>query len=110
MVAMRVLPSASSWDDYRRRRRLFWIAFLGYLPVVASVGLFLKWLFGSEVPFLVLALTWMAFFFVAGIRMNTFPCPRCGKPFFQTLFYGNPLAKRCVRCGWPKWEPVPGFP
>ena len=92
-----------SWEDYRRRRKVLWIAFIGYLPVGAIVGLPLNGILGSELPVIVLALVWMGIFAYAVVRMDSFPCPRCGMPFFSRPFVQNPLAQRCMRCGWPKW-------
>jgi hypothetical protein len=82
---------------------MFWIAFIGYLPVVAVVGMSLNWVVGSEHPAIVLAIAWMGFVAFACIRMSSFPCPRCGKPFFYRGFARNPLVQRCMRCDWPKW-------
>jgi hypothetical protein len=27
------------------------------------------------------------------------PCPSCRKPFAMTIFYGDPFARKCCRCG-----------
>lgn len=96
--------ACTTWDDYRRRRRLFWFAFLGYVPVVGVVGSSLSWIVGSDLPAIAVALAWMVFSAFAGVRMKAFPCPRCGKPFFLGPFFQNPLTQRCVHCRWPKWR------
>lgn len=98
-----VRTTRPSWEDYRRRRRLFWIAFLGTIPV-ATVGMILRRIVDSEYPFNVVALGWIGFFAYAGSRMNRFPCPRCGRPFFDKFLTQNPLAQYCVHCAWPKWR------
>lgn len=89
-----------SWQDYRVRRRLALTAIAGTLPVVLIVAWLSRKSPGSAMLLLVI---WFAFFGVANIWMNRFPCPRCGKPFFQAPFRRNPLAQHCLHCRWPKW-------
>ncbi len=42
------------------------------------------------------------------------PCPRCGKPFFMRVDsrgskrWGNSLARRCLNCALPLWQPGAG--
>src|SRR5581483_4668326 len=43
------------------------------------------------------------FFVIAGNFALRFPCPRCGKPFFEKWWYYNSAARRCVHCGLPKY-------
>lgn len=102
---MKRLASPDPWAGYRNRRRLFWIAFIGFLPGVAALGLSLNWLSGSSHPATIVAVVWMVFFAITVIRLNGFPCPNCGKPFFHRFFVQNPLSRRCMHCGWPKWVP-----
>ncbi len=94
------------WSEYRRRRRWFFIALLAYLPSVAAVGYPLRALLGSDIVFLVIACLWLLVFAVVGIRMNSFPCPRCHRPFFFRWPVSSPLASECIRCGFPKWGEI----
>ena len=103
--------SVEPWQDYRRRRNLALFAFLGYVPFVFLISLLTLRLFHSLIPGFIVALGWMVFFAVTGIRFNTFRCPRCQKLFFAKWWYHNSFACRCVHCGLPKYEsPEPRHP
>lgn len=85
---------------------------LAYLPVVGSVATVLLRTTGSEAPAMYLAAAWGIAYVAAGHRLSKFPCPACREPFHLTprrkfpFAWGtyHPLAKRCVRCGHPKWS------
>jgi hypothetical protein len=95
------------WEDYRERRRLFWFSLLVCFPCFPVIGIPLWLLFQSDVPISILAGAWLTLFVVAGTRLGSFPCPRCGRPFFKTWWYNNGLATRCLHCGLPKWSEPP---
>lgn len=95
--------SFEPWQDYRRRRNLALFAFLGYVPFVFVIALVAERLFHSLTPGRVVALGWMIFFVVAGIRYESFRCPRCRKLFFAKWWYHNSFARQCVHCGLPKY-------
>jgi hypothetical protein len=56
---------------------------LGYLPLVFVTALAADRLIHTSAHAIVVALAWMMFLAVAGIRCQTFRCPRCGKVFFS---------------------------
>ncbi|OPY67786.1 MAG: hypothetical protein A4E57_02105 [Syntrophorhabdaceae bacterium PtaU1.Bin034] len=60
----------TEWNDLKKRWRLFWLAFLGYLPGTLIIGYPLSKLLRSETPVLVVAVTWMALFLASGIYPN----------------------------------------
>jgi|SRR6185369_8411604 len=94
----------SLWQDYRRRRLRFLVVWLTYVPGVLIVGYPLTRAFGSDIPIYLVAGAWMlAFVFSAG-HMESFSCPRCHRAFFCASWFHNPLARRCVHCGFPKWS------
>ena len=96
-----------SWQNYRQRRLWFFAIFLGYIPGVLALGFPLTWLFGSDIPFYIVGGAWMLAFVISSIYMSSFPCPSCHRAFFFTWWHHNPLARRCVHCGFPKWsEPI----
>ena len=97
---------ARAWNDYRRRRALFWTGFLGFIPAEALIGVPLGRLIGSDVPFLVIAIGSIALFLFAGLRLFNFRCPSCGKRFFMRGFAYNQFARRCLHCGFPKYGPA----
>ena len=91
------------WDAYRRRRNLFRLVWISYVPGVLLIGVPLHWLLGSDVPIYVVAGAWMIAFIVTANCMTMSACPRCGRSFFRTFWRHNPLARRCVHCGLQKW-------
>jgi len=92
------------WIEYRRRRKLFAFVFIGYMPVVSAAAFIEGRIFHTQIFAFTLAFGWMAFFLMSGIRLNTWPCPRCGEWFFATWWYNNPFARRCVHCKLPKYS------
>lgn len=92
------------WKDYRRRRRWFLIAFLGYVPGGALIGMTLEYLFSSEHAGEVVAVAWMAAFGIAGHRMSAWRCPRCGETYFWTWWHHNAFAGHCLHCKLPKYS------
>jgi hypothetical protein len=103
--AMSTSPQfGSAWGDYRRRRRWFFAAWLGGFAIVASLAaLFDKFSLGGA-AFWILGPAWMISFVVVAARLQLFKCPRCHRPSFNTVWYGNPLARRCVHWGLAKWS------
>ena len=95
--------SFDPWQEYRRRRNLALLAFLGYVPCMLVIALLAQRLFHSFTPGFVVAFGWMIFTVVAGNRCLRFRCPRCGKWFFSKWWYHNAFARRCVHCGLPKY-------
>ncbi len=108
------------WAELRRlRRRLLTVAFAGaavfaLVPLTrfASQGFSKVWGFAL---FVVWAFLLLRFFLVSGEYVY-WSCPRCGKPYhYSSRWYGrwnNPLARRCVHCGLPKWadsDPAPNL-
>ncbi len=66
---------------------------------------------GDGTALFMAALVWMVAFAVIGYQRGNFRCPRCGELFFQKFddrswrmsWQHNPLARRCLHCGLPKW-------
>jgi len=85
----------------RRRRRNLWIVFLSYLPGTAIVGGALNSLLGSDKPVVVVAVSWMAAFMVAGYGVGISRCPRCGDEFHRRGLWTNTFAQRCMNCELP---------
>jgi hypothetical protein len=97
---------AAAWRELRRRRRLTWVLFLGYIPGVAAlcflVGAPVTRMGGSkqgEVACAVIALLWILAFAAAAIRLTFFRCPRCHRIFHSTWWRHNPFARNCLHCG-----------
>jgi len=96
---------AKQWQSYRNHRNWFWLICASYLPGVYFGSLSVSYFVPSfhEQSFLLLALMWMAGFAYTGIKVNTWPCPRCGQRFSARDNYNlSLLARKCVHCGLPK--------
>ena len=97
------------WDEYRRRRNLFWFAFFGYLPLVALVGVLSFRVFSTFAPAMIAAIAGVLVLVIAAQRALRFRCPRCGELFFKKWMDQNGFARRCLHCGLPKYaDPTPG--
>ena len=93
------------WKEYRRIRNQWVLVFLGYVPVVGTVGFLSIKLFHTAVPAFVFAFFWMALFLFTGIRVNIWRCPNCGEWFSGKWWYNlGFLARSCVHCGLPKYN------
>jgi hypothetical protein len=99
-----IVSNEQQWKDYRRRRNLLAFAFIGFVPIVGTLGYLTKRFLDTDLPFDIIAPCWAAFFAVAGIRLQLFTCPRCRKRFFMKFLYRNPFASRCLHCGLAKYS------
>jgi hypothetical protein len=95
---------ASSWNDYRRRRRWFfgnWIGGFFVIAVLAGIGSSLSL---DDLVFYALCPAWLLGFAITSVRLSLFRCPRCGRCFSCTWWFGDPLTQHCLHCGLPKWS------
>jgi len=105
-------PYYTAWQEYRRRRKIFWLVVLGFpfsiIPIGILAGL-LGGAFNTDSGFLALTFAAMALFtfmFVA-IWSGDFRCPRCAQSYFwrpSSLEY-NSLSQHCLHCRLPKYAP-----
>ena len=96
-------PYTSAWKRHRRRRRVFWLLLLGYVPGVALLGAWLGRVFQTSALFLPLVIGWMAGLAVAFACSTSFRSPRCGERFYRRgREYRNEFARKCVNCGLRK--------
>jgi hypothetical protein len=99
-----------AWDEYRRRRRAFWLAIPLSLLWLAPGSLLCYFLVRCglryDLAFLfAIALSMLGNILIAHLKCMFWPCPRCGRPFHTTWCYGSWFARRCIHCGLPKWAP-----
>jgi hypothetical protein len=85
--------------EIRKKRRWVWAFFFSFIPLVYVFSILAR----SEKATSIFAITWMAVFFTAALRVMFSRCPRC-EEFFHTWFFfigsvSNPWARRCVHCG-----------
>jgi hypothetical protein len=82
-------------EKIKRRRRVVWLVFFGYLPFMMLVAAAKP----AERFVISAALAYMVFFAVVIARLGLSKCPRCGKHFHYTWFWHNPWTSRCLHCG-----------
>jgi len=105
-------PYYAAWQEYRRRRRICWLVFLGFPFSVIPIGIlagFLGQAFDTNASVLALVFAFMALLTVmaVGVWSGDFRCPRCGKSYFwrpSQLEY-NSFSQHCLHCRLPKYAP-----
>lgn len=91
----------SNWEDYKKRRLIFRVIFLSYIPAELLIGVPLSRAHHS-IPF-VLFIIWGAGFVFSRTYMSVWKCPRCKRKFFMKGLYYNGFARKCLHCKLPKW-------
>jgi hypothetical protein len=104
----RIMGYESNWAEYRKRRNLFLLSIIAFMPVMYATGTFTVSIFKSEAPFMVVGIIYLIAFAIAGNRMIHWRCPRCGIWFFTRKimpagYFYNPFVRKCVHCKLPKW-------
>jgi hypothetical protein len=98
-------PYYANWVNMRRHRLLFWAGVIAWIPIAILNVALVRWLTESD------TLSYLGFvpptLIIYGIRMYsaTWPCPRCGNPFYTGTFHSNPAASYCVNCNLPEYAP-----
>src|ERR1017187_589313 len=88
------------WHRYRRIRNMYFLLWLGYVPVTFVFGMVVSKVFGTYTPGFVFAGVWIATLVIVGSRLSAWRCPRCGKWFSATWWHNKGfLARKCVHCG-----------
>ena len=85
--------------EYRKRNVVFWVLFLGWVPVIMLVAIPLGRMLNSNVVTETLITAWFMGVVAATIWRLRWECPRCSKPFY-TKWYHNAFATKCVYCGY----------
>jgi hypothetical protein len=91
------------WSEYKRRRNLCWLLWLGFPPGCVAIGILLNSVFHKLIFVPFVAIFWVGLSLFARRRLLTWPCPHCGKRFFSG-FIGNYFAGQCGHCGLRKFE------
>ncbi len=94
---------APAWVNYRNRVGLLLLAIVGLVLWADGIGPILHELLGDG-PLSALAAAWATLTVGAVVWYAAFPCPFCGACFHWTLWVANPLADRCLHCGFQKWR------
>jgi hypothetical protein len=101
------------WQAYRVRRRnlvlLLLAQFIGIIPFLSFVAFIDRKLFSVTSLVMPAAFVWALWYLSTAFRLRSFPCPRCGKNFLDSIFnsYRNPRAylfgRECFYCGLRKF-------
>jgi hypothetical protein len=97
---------APVWEEYRRRRRQFLIAFFGVFALLMATVTVSRPLGLEVLPAIAVTIlmpVWLIGWAITAFRFSGFYCPRCDRPFFSTRWYHNQLSQKCLHCGLPKW-------
>jgi uncharacterized integral membrane protein len=98
---------AEQWNQYRKRRFMFWCVLLGgFLFAALCLILLSQMLPANTADPMIFAIVvgWMLAYAVAGIRLTSWRCPRCRKEYFVRGILVNQLASRCLHRGLKKWD------
>ena len=95
---------AELWLALKHRFRVLWCLLLGALPCVFLLGHLFNAVLGQYAALAVVGLLWFAATFWAGARVASFPCPRCGKAFFESWYFFKMLRRNCAHCNLPRNE------
>lgn len=88
-----------AWRGLRRRSRLLWRLLFASLPAMALISWLLDGAVKQSLLWPLLTVAFVAAIGVAGLRMASFVCPRCGQRYFEKWYFFKPLDSRCVHCG-----------
>ena len=92
------------WTEYQKRSRYVRILFISFIPALIGFGYLLSFFIDENKGVFTAFIVWSIFILVAGNYAAFWRCPKCNKPFH--IDFGrivNPLTKKCVHCGLPKW-------
>jgi hypothetical protein len=92
------------WRDYRNRLGALVLAIVGLVLWADGADAFLRDLLGGDAALHGLAAAWLTGTAGALVWFAAFPCPFCGEFFHWTLWVANPIADRCLHCGFQKWR------
>jgi hypothetical protein len=95
---------APAWRDHRNRLAAVVVAIVGLVLWADGADAFLGGVLGSDALVHALGAAWLTGALGALVWYFAFPCPFCGGFFHWTIWVVNPIADRCLRCGFRKWR------
>ena len=100
---------AEEWRRYRRLRVTTLVLAAGLLPWTFAVMMLAARLEPPKQSSLILVGVggWLVGFWLVGMRLSFWRCPRCGKPFGRKMFSGKIVVRECAHCGLAKYAPHP---
>lgn len=94
---------SAQWAEYRRRRNIFLLVFVTYVPGMLLLSPVVSRVVGEKNGSFAVFVCWAVAFGVTGSRMIYWKCPRCRKWFHAKWWLSSPFARRCVNCKLRKW-------
>ena len=95
----------SGWEEYRSLWLKGMCVAIGCFLVVTSVNILAEDQTVRNVVIPVAVILWPLAIVWMSLKLQKFPCPRCGKPFFGTKLTGVSMwQKECLYCRLPKWK------
>lgn len=95
---------APAWRSYRNRLAAVVVAIVGLVLWVDGADALVRLLLGGDALVHALEAAWITLGAGALAWYGAFPCPHCGGAFHYAPWDANPIASRCLRCGFPKWQ------
>lgn len=92
------MVSSREGADYSRLRRMQMILIVLVFMAVA-IGAFVMGTLDESLETILLAFVPAICPVVFAFYMATLPCPNCGRRFFISGVFGDPLANKCKHCG-----------
>jgi hypothetical protein len=100
-----------NWQELRRRRKQFWMAFLLFIPFMMVIGgvsqIVQQSLSGrlAEGFFAIAGISYTGLIIWLSFRLAYWPCPRCGRPFSLSWWRRAAMNDRCLHCDLPRYAP-----
>ncbi|MEK7857154.1 MAG: hypothetical protein AAB288_13775, partial [Acidobacteriota bacterium] len=113
-------PYYPNWVERRRRRPIFLKCCLVWLPVTFLPMALILWAFATFDPFdpdskrstavflaaiFLPAIPTTLAILMASVYSGSWPCPRCGKPFWRASEEAIHPDEKCFYCGLPEYAP-----
>lgn len=96
----------AAWEEYRRKRMLYWIVWAAFIPVILFANSFPAMPLPKSIDArLVFFVLWGIVWIIAGNNIRLWRCPRCHNHFHRIWLGlgGTVLTQRCVHCGLRKF-------
>lgn len=97
-----------AWQEYRRRRRLAWIATLSWAPIglLGAIALLpLCKVLHSGWPLLIWLVLVVGLASAAYHYFLCWRCPQCGQTFMWSWWANWPFTDKCLHCGLDRYAP-----
>ena len=104
MVRAMELGLAPAWRDYRNRLAVVLAAVVGLVLWMDGADSLVQDVLASDTLVHAAQAAWLTLATGAAVWYGAFRCPWCGQRFHLTLWDVNPIASRCLHCGFVKWR------